>query len=138
MKSLRILLLPVVLCGALLATSQADPDPARTNRLFRKLESLPVDTPFATVNRLVLNLIRRNPVDAYRYYNAGFVRARASKDSAIAEMLHLAEGAVRTVKNADLSVGQINRIAKLIIISVQDDDFGHPPPSPTPTPSPTP
>jgi|GEM_PF-3455883 len=139
MKSLSILLLPLVLCGALLSNSLGSPESARTTRLFHKLENLPRDgAPFSLVNKLLMELIRRNPIDVYRYIQTALDRIAWDGRSNATWTLAMQKRALVIVEHSNLSFGQKESASKNINRSFDDLWWPTPPPSPTPTPSPTP
>lgn len=139
MKRLTFLLLPLVLCGVLIASSLGSPDSARTTRLFHKLESLPRDgAPFSVVNKLLMELIRRDPTAAYKYIQAALDRIAWDGRSNATWTLAMQKRAWLIVKHSNLPSGQKENVLTIINRSFWDLWWPTPPPSPTPTPSPTP
>ncbi|HEY8904314.1 MAG TPA: hypothetical protein VIM48_11425, partial [Chthoniobacterales bacterium] len=92
MKSLAKFLLPLFFCGALLGSSQAGTDSARTVRLLHELKNLPYGhTPFGTVYKLVMELTRRHPEAAYNYFLAGYLRLSPRATQLLSTALYLAK-----------------------------------------------
>jgi hypothetical protein len=132
-------LLPIVFCGALLSTLHASPDSARTTRLLHKLEGLPRDgAPFSVVNKLLMELIRRNPVASYAYIQVALDRIAWDGRSNATWTLEMQKRIWLIVKKSNLPSGQKESVLENVNRSFQDLWWPHPPPSPTPTPSPTP
>jgi hypothetical protein len=137
MKPLARLFVITFFCGAMLATSQADPDSARTNRLFRKLESLPADgAPFSTVDKLLMHLIRRDPIAAYKYIQMALSRIAWEHNLEAMWTLAMQKRAWLIVKYSNLPPGQKDSVLKNVNRSFQDLWWPRPPTSPTPSPTP--
>lgn len=135
------LLLSILCCGALIGSLQAAPDPARTTRLFHKLENLPYgQTPPVKVYGLVIELTRLHPAGAYRYAITGYYRIDVKAVSAVATVLLLSKEVRGIVDDSDLSPAAKTRIERRFNRPpfAFVDTWPTPPPSPTPTPSPTP
>lgn len=139
MNPLARLLLVLCFCGALLGSSQADTDSARTTRLVHKLQNLPYGhTPGGTVYRLLIELTQRNPIAAYNYFLAGYPRISPSVNQEATIML-LAKSMEDIVDRSNLSLAEKSRITRRFSrFPLRFVDTWYPPASPTPTPTPSP
>jgi len=105
----------------MLATSQADPGSARTNRLYHRLESLPPGgAPFSLVEKLVIKLIRRNPISAYKYVQTAIRRIAWHEGPYVSWSLALQKRAANIAEHSDLPLGQKEIVIKNINRSFQD------------------
>jgi len=140
MKSRMIVLLAAA--AMLLAPSvRGAPPDLRTQHLFHQLKILPDGaTPFRTVDKLVLALVKRDPLRSVKYFKTALSKIDDRNGESIAKTYNntfkLGWQIAKVVKRSGLPDAQIKRILSQIGHIVEPGYSGAP--SPTPTPEPTP
>ena len=135
MKSRVIVLLAAAVMLLAPSVRGAPPD-LRTQHLFHQLKILPDGaTPFRTVDKLVLALVKRDPLRSVKYFKTALTKTKLEyPDGAfVAEINKLAGQIARILRRSELSDSQIKKITVQINQSTFEGGFS---PSPTPTSTP--